>query len=72
MFFITIIKPSYMKNLFVMMMSSIMLLACSEMELSPSRNLSAGSDALKDKNQISQLDIGPVNPYVWTKYKFRS
>src|SRR6187402_2669663 len=57
-----------MKNLIVVFLSCFLLLACSDVvDLSHHQNTPANNDALKNANGINTLDIGPVNPYVWTK-----
>ena len=52
-----------MKKLLIPIFSVFALLSCSDEGVSPSNK----TVALKNENQASQLDIGPVNPFVWTK-----
>lgn len=47
-------------------MSCCLLLACSDPGISPSKN-AISNDALSTATSVNTLDIGPVNPYVWTK-----
>jgi N-acetylneuraminic acid mutarotase len=51
-----------MKNAFIILISALLLMACGDaVDLSP-KNTDLNADALSTR----QLDIGPVNPYVWT------
>jgi N-acetylneuraminic acid mutarotase len=57
-----------MKNLIIFFVSCILLLACSDVvDLSQTKDTNISNDALQNVNGVSTLDIGPVNPYVWTK-----
>jgi hypothetical protein len=57
-----------MKNLVIFFLSCFLLLACSDVvDLSQHQHTTVDNDALKNANGINTLDIGPVNPYVWTK-----
>lgn len=56
-----------MKKIVIVLVSCMLLLACSDVvDFSQTKEV-ISNDPLKNANGISTLDIGPVNPYVWTK-----